>query len=313
MIISASRRTDIPKFYAEWFMNRIREGFCTYPGPYNQSQIVTLSLKPEDVDVIAFWTKDPGPMLKFLPELTARGFCFYFHYTLNGYAAVFEPGVPSPEQGIETFRTLARAIGPDRVIWRYDPIIISSATPPRFHIENFGRIAGRLSGYTHTVVLSLLDEYRSLASRLRALEACGVNVTSDAALNPDEMTEMLRELALAAEKAGMAAVSCAEGHPSFAGAGIQPGRCVDPAMIERVFGIHVPARKDPAQRPLCGCAPSRDLGVYGTCRHGCVYCYAAGAGAPPEPHDLQSPSLAGWYDPAKPVPPTGPGQQGKLF
>lgn len=126
MIISASRRTDIPAFYSEWFMNRIRAGYCTMVNPYNHKQVSYVSLCPEDVDVIVFWAKNPLPLMPQLQELDDRGLRYYFQYTLTGYQESMEPNLPRIDKEIDTFKKLANLIGPAKVIWRYDPVVLEA-------------------------------------------------------------------------------------------------------------------------------------------------------------------------------------------
>src|SRR4030042_2185928 len=121
MIISASRRTDIPAFYTPWFMNRLREGYCSVPNPYNPAQIATISLKPEDVDVMVFWTRNPSRLLHHLKELDCAGYPYYFLYTIMDNPLILDPYSPSAEKSIRVFLTLADMIGPEKVIWRCDP------------------------------------------------------------------------------------------------------------------------------------------------------------------------------------------------
>jgi len=159
MIISASRRTDIPAFYSEWFINRIRAGWCFVPNPLNYDQLAYVSLKPEDVDAIVFWSKNPAPIISHLNELDTMGFRYYFQFTLNAYPKVLEPRIPEFSKRIRTFRELGSKLGPMRVIWRYDPIIISNHTPIDFHIAAFSKIATSVKGSTHRVMISFADYY----------------------------------------------------------------------------------------------------------------------------------------------------------
>lgn len=293
MIISASRRTDIPKFYSEWFMNRVRAGFCTFPNPFNKRQIIEVSLKPEDVDVIVFWTKDPEPLLPHLGELDKMGLRYYFQFTVNGYPKPIEPNVPPLEKITATFKKLSAAVSPDRVIWRYDPILWSNVTDSNYHLARFREIAGALKGWTRRAVISLVDDYRGSGKRLRKLSDRGIEIKPCDPNDPD-LSQLLSTMANIAAESGMEIVSCAE-ETELSRFGIKPGKCIDDEFIEKVFGIRVTGRKDPSQRAACGCVQSKDIGVYGTCRHGCVYCYASGLGPAPEPHDVNSPSLTGWY------------------
>ena len=152
MIISASRRTDIPAFYAEWMARRLKEGYCTVANPYNRNQVTRISLTPEDVDAIAFWTRNPRPLMLYLDELDSRGYRYYFQFTILGYPREVDPKSPSAETAVEAFCDLAERLGPRRVIWRYDPILFTGMTSPAFHQENFQRLAESLRGHTRRVV-----------------------------------------------------------------------------------------------------------------------------------------------------------------
>ena len=159
MIVSASRRSDIPAFYAQWFINRIRGGYCTVPNPFNPRQVSRVSLLPEDLDVIVFWTRNPRPLFPYLDELDQRGCRYYFQYTLLGYPAQIDPHSPPRAAAISTFEELAVRIGPQRVIWRYDPLVFSKLTGADYDAENYARLAAALNGATQRSVVSLVDMY----------------------------------------------------------------------------------------------------------------------------------------------------------
>ncbi len=283
MIISASRRTDIPALYAPWFMERIRAGYCLVPNPYNRKQVSRVSLAPDDVEVIVFWTRDPRPLLPHLPELDERGYRYYFQFTLTGYPARLEPGLPQPERLLDAFLSLSRQVGPDRVLWRYDPILLCDLTDAAFHLQHFRQLSAALSGATRRVTISLFDPY---PQALRRLRQAGVELAQAEGIDA-ALADLLRALAATAGERGMEIVSCAEPH-DLSPYGIRPGKCIDDAYIARVFGLAVTSAKDRYQRPACGCVASKDIGMYGTCTHGCLYCYAnAGrlpAGAYHDPH-----------------------------
>lgn len=267
MIISASRRTDIPAFYTPWFMNRIRSGWCRVPNPFNPLQVSEISLRPEDVDVIVFWTRNPRPLFPHLGELEDRGHRFYFLATLMDNPGEIDAGRPRLNDALGTFRTLADRVGPDKVIWRYDPIVFSSLSGPDFHMDAFGRIASRLQGYTTRCIISFMHPYRKVQNRFieKGIETvpCGEKKFGDLVL-------FMREEALSR---GMDILSCASSQ-NLDMHGIGHGKCIDDELIRKVFGIEVARRKDPSQRKECGCVVSRDVGMYDTCLFGCLYCYA---------------------------------------
>lgn len=276
MIVSASRRTDIPAFYAPWFMNRIRAGYCTVPNPFNRRQVSTIALRPEDVDIIVFWTRNPRPLFDGLAELDARGYRYYFQFTLLDNPRQIDPKTPSVAAAVVTFRELAARIGSERVIWRYDPIVLSNATGPDFHLERYAQIAGQLRGYTQRSVISVMDMYRKAAKRLEALAPQGIVIEGADAGQAPEFARLMTGLAHIAAENGMEIQSCVE-ELDLMRFGIRPGKCIDDDYIARVFGLQLTLGKDPSQRAACGCVASRDIGMYDACLFGCTYCYATGS------------------------------------
>jgi DNA repair photolyase len=311
MIISASRRTDIPAFYCEWFMNRIREGYCTVPNPFNRNQVSEVDLDPQNVDVIVFWTRNPRPLFRHLEELDQRGYRYYFQYTVLNNPRALDPKSPSVDASIETFRELADRVGPQRVIWRYDPIVLSEATPPDFHVAVHARIAEALAGATRRNVISIVDIYKKAQKRLRELKHQGVMIDEiPQHTMPQAVGAMLEQFAATAAGYGLEILSCAE-DLDLRPYGIEPGKCIDDEYIARTFGLHLKLKKDAGQREECGCVASKDIGMYDTCLYGCQYCYATSSfeaarhNLKHECHD-DSPSLIGNYappEPAKHIPP----------
>ncbi len=299
MIISVSRRTDIPAFYTSWFMNRIRAGYCTVPNPFNRKQITHVSLKPDDVDVLVFWTRNPKPILPYLNELSHMGFRYYVQYTLMNNPSEFDPKSPSIESAITTFQELAQSITPEKVIWRYDPIVFSPKTDAHFHEHTYRQIAAELKGSTSRSVISIVDIYRKAKKRVGALARQGMEITPHN--NPPNpwFDELMRTFVSIAHEHEMEIVSCAE-EVDLQPYGIRPGKCIDDEYIKNVFDIDVTHKKDKSQRQECGCVISRDIGMYDTCVYGCQYCYATSsferAKKNREQHDPESPSLIGWYE-----------------
>lgn len=302
MIISASRRTDIPAFYSTWFMNRVRAGYCTVPNPHNRRQVSRIDLRPSAVDVIVFWTRNARPLLAKLDELDARGYRYYVQYTILDNPRTLDAQTPRVDAAVATFQRLADRIGPDRVIWRYDPIVLAPATDAAYHRTRYASIAARLRGYTTRSVISVVDLYRKAARRLAAQ---GAAVAAQTVAEQPEFASLIASLVESATQHGMAITSCAE-EIDLVRYGVQPGKCVDDTLIERVFGLHLACRKDSSQREACGCVASRDIGMYDTCQFGCQYCYAtssfARAAANYAAHNPLSPSLLGWYEHEAPDP-----------
>lgn len=287
MIISASRRTDIPTYYSEWFMNRIREGFVYVRNPMNIHRISQIALAPEVVDGIVFWTKNPIPMLPKLDELKAYMYCFQF--TLNAYGKDIEANVPGKNDIIiPAFRELSNKIGAERVIWRYDPILLTPKYTIDYHVKYFEEIAKRLSGYTHKCVISFLDLYRNTKANMKGFDLLP--------LEEKEMYALASRIADTAQKYHLAVESCAE-RVDLAQYGIAHGHCIDRNLFERLLGRKLDLSKDPNQREECGCMTSIDIGMYNTCKNGCVYCYANDGGNTVahnfNAHDPCSPLISG--------------------
>ena len=272
MIISASRRTDIPAFYSEWLFNRLRAGFCLVPNPFNPKNIYRVELAPELVDAVVFWTKNPAPLLDRIDELDRMGYRYYFQFTLTAYDSRFEPGVPPLEERLKSFCALSERVGPKRVIWRYDPIVIGNRTSFDFHKGAFAQIAGALKGRTHRVMISFVHYYRKTERRLRMLEQEGYSFQKEAQDSPEALP-FLENLASIAGSHDIAMFTCADGH-DYASIGIEQGSCVDGRLMDEIWGLRIPLKKDPGQREFCRCVPSKDIGVTDTCIHGCRYCYS---------------------------------------
>ena len=272
MIISASRRTDIPAFYSQWFMNRLREGYCLVPNPFNPMQVGRIPLVPESVDAIVFWSKNPAPMLRFLPEVEAIGHRFYFLFTVNAYPKTLEPNLPPLKERISTFMELSERLGPRRVIWRYDPIILSNRTDASYHSETFENLCRQLAERSKRVITSIITLYRKTLRNLVPLEKQGYVFDKEPRRNP-EIETLLSHMATTAAEHGLEIFACAESR-DYTHLGIKPSRCIDAALISELWGIPVSSKKDPGQREHCGCNVSRDIGMTDTCPHGCPYCYS---------------------------------------
>ncbi len=263
MILSVSRRTDIPAFYSDWFFNRLKEGFVYVRNPMNIHQVSKIMLSPEVIDCIVFWSKNPKPMLSRLNEL--KDYMYYFQYTVNPYNNGMEVGVPKKENIINTFKELSDMIGPKRVIWRYDPILLTDKMDMDYHICYFEEIAKRLKGYTDTCVISFVDLYKKTRNNLKDTEA--------RELTAKEMMMLSARLFLIAQQYGITIQTCAE-EIALESLGIKHGKCIDNVLIEDLLGVKLVVSKDPNQRKECGCVQSIDIGEYNTCSHGCKYCYA---------------------------------------
>lgn len=264
MIISASRRTDIPTYYSEWFYNRIREGFVYVRNPMNPHQVSKIPLSPDVVDGIVFWTKNPIPMMNRLCELD--NYIYYFQFTITPYGRDVEPNIPSKNDVIiPAFQELSRTLGKERVIWRYDPILLNERYSLDYHVRSFEALANRLAGYAETCTVSFLDFYKSILKNTSSLKIY------DADMEQKEL--LMDKFAEIAKSAGIEINTCAE-KIDFSKFGIHHARCIDKERLERIGGFRLNLEKDKSQRTECGCVASIDIGAYSTCRNGCLYCYA---------------------------------------
>jgi DNA repair photolyase len=263
LIISASRRTDIPAFFSDWFYNRIDEGYVLVRNPMNRHQVSRVNLSPEVVDCIVFWSKNPTEMMDRFHRL--RDYSFYFQYTLTGYGQRLEPNVPSCQEAVSTFCDLSEIIGKDRVIWRYDPIILSEELNTRYHTERFEEIARQLSGKTERCVISFVDMYKKSKRNMASVPIIEIQA--------EQMIETAAILSRISSKYGIEITSCAE-TVDLAQYGIKHGKCIDDKLIEEISGFALDVKKDPTQRLECSCVASVDIGAYNTCAHECLYCYA---------------------------------------
>jgi DNA repair photolyase len=263
MILSVSRRTDIPAFYSEWFYNRIHAGFVYVRNPINAHQISKIKINPDVIDCIVFWTKNPSKMIPRLEEI--KEFNFYFQFTINPYGKNLETCVPSKKYVIETFRELSNKIGVNRVIWRYDPILLSKDIDINYHIKYFDELSTKLAPYTNKCVISFLDNYRKTEENLRT--------TTARALTDDEIATISKEIGKIANEHHIQVMSCAEKY-DLENYGIMHGRCIDNELIENIIKCPIIYKKDKNQRKECGCIESIDIGEYNTCSHNCLYCYA---------------------------------------
>lgn len=263
MIVSASRRTDIPAFYSDWFFNRISDGYVMVRNPMNIHQVSRISLSPNVVDCIVFWTKNAERMLNRLHLLTTYN--FYFQFTITPYGQNLEPNVPPKEEAILQFRTLSQLIGKSRVIWRYDPILLTSDIDFLYHDHYFRYIASNLAGFTSRCVISFIDLYKKCSRNLLGLKI--ENLTQK------DMRNIAKSLSNIASEYNMQIVSCAE-DINLSEIGIEHGKCIDDKLISEISGQELDIQKDKSQRRECGCVASVDIGAYNTCSHGCLYCYA---------------------------------------
>jgi hypothetical protein len=267
-IISASRRTDIPAFYGDWFMRRIREGFAGVVHPFGGHKHI-VPLKPEDVACFVFWSKNFGPFVENLKTLDDLGYNFYFNYTITGLPDTFESNVDKCA-AIEALKKLSDTYSPRRINWRFDPIVLSSICDSTFFLKAFEKLASELEGYVERCIISFVTEYNKVKRNFTELErTTSVRITN---CTEGRKIELANELALIAELHGIRMFSCCGDY--LTGAKIQKAHCIDGALIEELFSPEGFSCDSKPTRKECGCTQSTDIGAYDTCPHGCVYCYA---------------------------------------
>lgn len=290
MILSVSRRTDIPNYYSEWFFNRIKEGFVYVRNPMNAHQISRINISPDMVDCIVFWTKNPEPMINRLDELAS--YYYYFQFTLTGYGKDMECNVPhKKEKMIPIFQDLSNRIGKQKVIWRYDPIIFTKTYTPQYHLKAFEQIAMALKGYTEKCVISFVDVYGKNKKNMQLIDSYE--------MDKSELVEFAKNISEIARCNGMEIGSCAESM-DLDEYGIEHNCCIDKVLIENIIGCKLKVGKDKNQRQECGCMESVEIGTYNTCKNGCKYCYANDSGESVakncSKYDSESPILCGGID-----------------
>ena len=284
MIISASRKTDIPAFFSDWFINRINEGFVCSRNPMYPEKVSRIKLSPDVIDCIVFWTKNPIPMISKLDKL--KDYNYYFQFTLTGYDKDIEINLPDKIKLISAFQELSSKIGAEKVIWRYDPIFLNDKYTIEYHINTFKEMAKALNGYTKKCVISFLDFYPKINDRINHLN---IRKISD-----KEINYLASELVKIAKANDITITTCAE-KIDLETLGIEHNACIDENLIEMICGKKLKSvKKDPSQRELCQCIASRDIGTYGTCKNGCIYCYA-------NPDNDEINNNFAKYDPLSPI------------
>lgn len=275
IIVSASRATDIPAFYADWFFHRLEKGYIRWRNPFSgQDSHVSFA----NTRFIVFWSKNPAPLLPYLSKLKERDIGCYIQYTLNDYeTARLEPNVPLLTQRIDTFRLLADALCTGAVVWRFDPLILTDTINIDTLLEKIAHIADALVGRTEKLVFSFADieSYKKVS---RNLMHSGINYRE---WDEQTMHEFASRLsAMNHDDWNFKLATCAE-CIDLSEYGIEHNRCIDPELISRLSPDDVilqnflhNAKTDTGQRKACGCILSKDIGAYNTCPHGCLYCYA---------------------------------------
>ena len=292
MIINTGQRTDIPAFYSDWFVNRLKAGFVLVRNPYNPRSVTRYRLSPEVVDLIGFCTKNPAPMLPHLDLLRPYG--QYWYVTITPYGKEIEPGVPDKREVLDSFRRLSDTVGPDRMGWRYDPVFISGEYLAERHIRAFEYMAQTLSGYTRTAVISFVDLY----------EKTKRNFPEVRPVTAEQRLQLGKAFVEIAGQYGMTVRPCGEGD-ELARFGADCSGCMTVAMYEQALGRRLKVPKTAPARKECACYLGGDIGAYNTCGHLCRYCYANYDAATVRKnlaaHDPESPLLIGHLEPGDQV------------
>jgi hypothetical protein len=261
-IISASRRTDLPAFQADWFMERLRAGYVEANNPFNNT-LYHVSLKSEEVHSFVFWSKDYRPLLPHLDELDRRDYRLSFHFTITGLPRKFEPRVPETEIALETLAALSRRYSPNHINWRFDPIAFSDELQEEYTLKRFARLASLLRGKVQRCNISFIGFYAKVEKRLRQMGCFDPP--------PERKQALTAQLAKIAADNDMQLLSC---YNSETLPGVKKGHCIDGRLLKQLSPDRPLSLRMSPTRPTCGCNANRDIGAYGVFRHGCVYCYA---------------------------------------
>lgn len=262
MIINTGGRTDTVQYYTEWLLRRFAEGYVLTRNPLFPNRVNRYELTPDKVDCVVFCSKDYKPILPRLHEITDR-FHTYFHYTITAYGKEIEPGVPSIDESMETLIALSKLVGPKRIAWRYDPVLLTKEYTIRRHLETFARMAKKLAPYIDRCIFSFVEMYQKLE----------VNMPELIPLSGEDMDELAKGLGAVAAKYGITIQTCGT-NGNFTHFGIHTSGCMTLNILGEANGVAFKSRKHKGMRQGCYCIESRDIGAYNTCMNGCKYCYA---------------------------------------
>jgi DNA repair photolyase len=268
-IISISRRTDIPAYYADWLIRRINIGYTVYPNPVS-GKPVFLSLKPEEVKILVFWTRNPLPLFPHL-DFIDKYYKHYMHLTINGLPKILEWRNPAVDTIIEAARKLSKRYGKHYVQWRFDPVILSTVTPEDFILRRFEYIASQLNGYIENCYISFVDFYKKTEENFQRLSRQHrIKFTIP---SKEQEISIAQKLAQIAQRYHMTVNACAEEH--LAGIPyIKIAQCINIDLINKITGVPLKNFTLQNSRAGCHCINAPDIGYYDSCPHGCIYCYS---------------------------------------
>ena len=283
MIVCASRRTDVPAFHSEWMINRLREEYVLVRNPMVKNLVHEIELTSRNVDCIVFLSKNPKPMIQYLDEIDEMGFNYIFQVTINPYSSDVEPNVPFAGDVADSFKEISQRIGKERMVWRYDPIILNGSISMDYHVRKFNTFCKDLNGHTSQCIFSFVDMYEKIGDANLGLRD----------IRPEEKDEIGRRFSEIANGFDLELVNCCSRY-DLSKYGIKDRGCIDPSLLN---GLGIPYEM--SSQPLrvgCKCVKNVDIGEYDTCNHNCVYCYAnrrGGSKRKERVYDPKSPMLLG--------------------
>ena len=262
MILNTGGRTDTVQYYSEWLLNRFREGYVLSRNPLFPEIVNRIELNPETIDVVVFCSKDYSPILPRLHEISDRFNCYY-HYTITAYGTDIEPRVPSIEDSIRTLKALAAQVGPEKIAWRYDPVLLTEKYTIERHLETFDRMARELTPYVDRCIFSFVEMYKKLE----------VNMPELLPVSEEDKLTLAENLGAIAQRYSLWLQTCAT-RTDYEQFGIHRSGCMTTEIFSQALGIEFKKTPHKGNRLGCACMESRGLGDYTSCPNGCRYCYA---------------------------------------
>lgn len=262
MILSASTRCDIPAFYFDWFLNRLKEGFVDVRNPFNPKLVNRILLNPQDVECIIFYTKNPIPVVEKIAKVFPYN--FYIHITINGYGKEIEPNVPDKKDIIEATIKLSKLIGKERITLRYNPIFLNKKYTMDYHIRAFEKLCSILHPYVDRVIMGFIDMYKN--TNFHQSECQFHKPTLE------EEHYLAKEFGFIAQKYQLSIQTCSR-HDDFSKYGFLVEACNSSNYLNKRLNNEKKYKKTKVRKE-CSCIESADIGVYNSCTHYCKYCYA---------------------------------------
>lgn len=286
MIINVGGRTDIVNYYTPWLLNRLEEGYAYSRNPFARENVYKLSLKPEDVDCLLFCSKNYQPILKHIDDIDEK-YNILCNYTITAYGKDIEPKVPSINQSIKTLKRLSDIVGENKILWRYDPILLTEKYTVEKHLETFEYMAEIISPLVYRCIFSFVDMYKKVEE----------NMPEIIPFAEEDKVKLLKGIGEISKKYNLYTQSCAT-NESYEKYGIHPAGCTTCEILEQAHNVVYKNVKGTGIRENCHCIPSRDIGAYNSCLSECKYCYANRKPEIPKNviklHDEKSPLLLGY-------------------